>query len=83
MQKEVGPLNMFARCKSIDELRSMKRKKRKITSYVANYHLRDPVMDEVCGIVTPNLSITSKNQQRWHNNRLDDTDSEVSLTRRT
>ena len=60
IQKELEPLTTFVRGKSIEELRITKRKKRKISPRVTNYRLKDPMMDEVCGIVTPNLSVASK-----------------------
>ena len=83
MQKEVGPLTTFARGKSIAELRATKRKKRNISPHVANCHIKDPGIDEVCGIITLNFSVASKKEQRWYNNHLNDTDSEISSTART
>ena len=75
LQIEVGPLTYFVDGKSVAQLRSKKRKKRKISPFAKNYHLKSLLIKYDRSVITPASSIEFPRNMWWYNNSLMDSNS--------
>ena len=75
LKREIGNISPFVNGKSMSQLRSDKKKKRKMSNYAENCYLKNEGVEEDNRMVTPSFSSKYPQNKRWYNKNLMDDNS--------